>query len=82
MLKFNGFIFFSVPFWHDEYKEHYPSLYNYEIKKENNEYILYNTTIDRKQENFKNLVFHGGPSSTLEYIFTRCFDKLFKKCWI
>jgi hypothetical protein len=66
MLKFNGFIVFSVPFWYDEYKEHYPSLYNYEIKKENNEYILYNTTIDGKQEIFKNLVFHGGPGSTLE----------------
>jgi hypothetical protein len=66
MLKIGGFIIFSVPFIYSDHKEHYPSLYNYEIKKEDDEYLLYNTTIDGKKEVFKNLVFHGGPGSTLE----------------
>ena len=66
MLKDNGFLVFSVPFSYGVHKEHYPSLYDYEIKNINDDYILYNTTIDGKQEIFKDLVFHGGPGSTLE----------------
>ena len=66
MLKKDGFIVFSVPFTYLEHKEHYPSLYRYEIKNENNKYLLYNITKDEKEEIFNNLVFHGGPGSTLE----------------
>ncbi len=77
MLKKGGFIVFSVPFWYDTHLEHYPNLYNYKIIKEenSNNYILLNTTIDGKNEYYNNLIFHGGPGSTLEMrIFS--FDKL------
>jgi SAM-dependent methyltransferase len=69
MLKKGGFIVFSVPFDYGEHKEHYPNLYDYEIKLENDEYVLYNTTIDNKKERFTNLCFHGGPGSVLELRF-------------
>jgi len=66
MLKNGGSIIFSVPFTYGKHIEHFPNLYKYEIKKENDDYILYNTTIDNKKEVFKNLCFHGGPGNVLE----------------
>jgi SAM-dependent methyltransferase len=75
MLKDDGFIIFSVPFVYNETTiEHYPNLYNYKIvyevdgngKDGKGEYILYNRTLDGKYETFRNLIFHGGPGSTLE----------------
>ena len=72
MLKIGGYIIFSVPYSNGEHKEHYPNLYNYEIKNEDNKYILYNTTIDNKIEIFDNLCFHGGPGNVLEM---RIFSK-------
>lgn len=74
MLKNGGFLIFSVPYTNGEHIEHYPNLYNYNIVFDtlNNEYILNNTTIDGKSEQFKNLCFHGGPGSVLEM---RVFSK-------
>jgi len=73
MLKKGGFIVFSVPYNNiGEHIEHYPNLYDYTIKLENNKYILYNTTIDGKSETFNHLCFHGGPGNTLEM---RVFSK-------
>jgi SAM-dependent methyltransferase len=72
MLKNGGFIIFSVPYTHEEHLEHFPNLYKYEIKKEGNDFILYNTTIDNKIEIFNNLCFHGGPGNVLEM---RVFSK-------
>lgn len=75
MLKNGGVIIFSVPFSNDEFIEHiehFPNLYKYEIKKEDNNFVLYNTTIDNKLEIFNNLCFHGGPGNVLEM---RIFSK-------
>jgi SAM-dependent methyltransferase len=66
MLKKGGYLIFSVPFTYNEHIEHFPNLYNYEIKYENDNFILYNTTIDNKKERFENLCFHGGPGNVLE----------------
>lgn len=58
---------FSVPFANKKHIEHYPSLYDYKIlKRDNNEYYLYNKTIDGKEETYENLCFHGGPGNVLE----------------
>lgn len=61
-----GSIIFSVPYSNNEHIEHFPNLYNYTIKNENNKYILYNTTKDNTIEIFNNLCFHGGPGNVLE----------------
>jgi SAM-dependent methyltransferase len=67
MLKNGGYLIFSVPYTNNEHKEHYPNLYDYKIiKNDNNEYILYNTTINNTTEIFDNLCFHGGPGNVLE----------------
>ncbi len=73
ILKPGGFIIFSVPYTHEEHKEHYPNLYNYKIiKNKKGKYVLKNKTIDNKIEKFKKLFFHGGPGSVLEM---RVFSK-------
>jgi len=66
MLKSGGSLIFSVPFTYGSHKEHFPSLYKYTITKNNDNYVLNNTTIDGKSETFTNLCFHGGPGSVLE----------------
>ena len=66
MLKEGGFIVFSVPYTYQKHIEHFPSLYDYNIIYKNNDYILKNKTIDGKEEEFRNLVFHGGPGNILE----------------
>jgi len=72
MLKKGGVLVFSVPFYYGEHIEHFPNLYDYEIKKENEKYVLFNTTIHGDKEVFTNLCFHGGPGNTLEM---RLFSK-------
>ena len=72
LLKCGGSLIFSVPYTSGEHKEHFPNLYDYKIKKENDKYILYNTTIENKIETFNDLCFHGGPGNVLEM---RVFSK-------
>jgi SAM-dependent methyltransferase len=68
-----GYFIFSVPFTNGEHIEHFPNLYKYHLEKnENDEYMLFNTTIDNKIETFTNLCFHGGPGNVLEM---RVFSK-------
>ncbi|MBM4316279.1 MAG: class I SAM-dependent methyltransferase [Deltaproteobacteria bacterium] len=62
----NGILIFSVPYNLQKHYEHFPALYNYQIINQNNNYILYNTTIEEKKEQFTDLIFHGGPGETLE----------------
>lgn len=72
MLKNGGHLIFSVPYTNRQHEEHFPNLYNYEIVKENNEYVLHNTTIDGNKEVFNNLIFHDGPGNNLEMrVFSR-----------
>lgn len=74
MLKPGGFIIFSVPFGigNHVHKEHFPNLFKYTIKRDGDNWILENTTIDGKYEKFTDLVFHGGPGNVLEM---RVFSK-------
>lgn len=66
LLKPNGFVVFGVPHTlDDETIEHFPNLYDYHFTKDNNKIILYNTTIDGKNEIFEDLCFHGGPGDLL-----------------
>lgn len=72
MLKNGGVLIFSVPYTENEHKEHFPNLYKYEIKYENGNFVLYNTTVEGKSEVFDKLCFHGGPGTVLEM---RIFSK-------
>lgn len=67
LLKPQGFVAFSVPFGlAADTKEHFPDLYDFRLVQEAGVWILYNITQTGKKERFDDLVFHGGPGSTLE----------------
>jgi SAM-dependent methyltransferase len=71
LLKPDGVFIFSVPF-SDPGKpevptdEHFPELHDYSIERTNDRYRLQNTTRGGDVQIFDNLVFHGGPGTTLE----------------
>uniref|UniRef100_A0A6C0D193 Methyltransferase type 11 domain-containing protein n=1 Tax=viral metagenome TaxID=1070528 RepID=A0A6C0D193_9ZZZZ len=66
MLKSGGVVIFSVPYNHQEHKEHYPDLFDYKIISNNGNFQLLNTTMDGQKQIFHNLSFHGGPGNVLE----------------
>jgi len=67
ILKKGGALIFSVPFKLDgETVEHYPELHDYSVRKRGDAYVLVNRTADGRLQEYTDLVFHGGPGSTLE----------------
>ena len=67
LLKPNGLLIFTVPFKPSgETEEHFPDLYNFQILKNGDRYLLKNSTKSGQEQTFKDLIFHDGPGSTLE----------------
>lgn len=67
LLKPDGVIIFTVPYTKEAHtREHFPELYDYKLIKEGNRYFLKNRKRDDTEEVFNDLIFHGGPGSTLE----------------
>lgn len=77
LLKPGGVFVFTVPYnrpfepWSDTL-EWYPNLHDYKIEQSDGTYLLHNRTKDGQVETFRDLVFHGGPGTTLEM---RIFSK-------
>jgi len=67
LLKPGGVLVFTVPFSLDaDSVEHFPDLHNWRIEIEDGTHVLLNRTHDGRTQRFTDLVFHGGPGSTLE----------------
>jgi|GEM_PF-249764 len=67
LLKPGGVVIFSVPYLPSDLAiEHFPELYQYEIVESDGQFVLKNTTKDGVEQQFTELVFHGGPGETLE----------------
>jgi SAM-dependent methyltransferase len=67
ILKPDGIFILTVPYGlNSETVEHFPDLNDYTIIEENGSYRLRNVTRSGEVQEFRNLVFHGGPGSTLE----------------
>ena len=67
ILKPGGVFVFSVPFALDgETVEHFPDLADFSIAEENGRWTLRNRTVDGRDQVYTDLVFHGGPGTTLE----------------
>lgn len=67
LLKPTGVMIFSTPYGlQDETWEHFPELHQYELIKRDGGAVLVNTTADGRRQEFRNLIFHGGPGATLE----------------
>jgi hypothetical protein len=67
MLKPGGLFILTVPYTNEkETIEHFPDLYDFTLVKDNETFVLRNKTREGVIQEFRNLVFHGGPGSTLE----------------
>ena len=67
LLKPGGVFVFSVPFsLAVDTVEHFPELHEFRIAEEADGWRLFNRTRDGREQVFDDLVFHGGPGSTLE----------------
>lgn len=68
LLKPGGVMVLTAPFDNAARatKEHFPQLNDFSIVEEDGRRRLYNTRLDGQTEVFDNLIFHGGPGSTLE----------------
>ena len=67
LLKPHGVLIFSVPFTLDpETREHFPELYDYRMVEASGRWRLENRTADGRTQVYTDLIFHGGPGTTLE----------------
>lgn len=67
LLKPGGVMIFTVPYSKEEKTlEHFPELHDYKLIESNGHYTLRNVTKSGAVQIFEDLIFHGGPGSTLE----------------
>ncbi|TAN37729.1 MAG: methyltransferase domain-containing protein [Verrucomicrobia bacterium] len=68
LLKPGGLFLLTVPWvMEGETREHFPDLYDFEVLHSGHpNAVLHNRTADGRQQEFHNLVFHGGAGATLE----------------
>lgn len=69
LLNDKGFLLLTVPYdiKLSQTIERYPDINDFEVLKDSEgEYFLRNTTQSGEQQLYDNLIFHGGPGSTLE----------------
>lgn len=67
MLKPNGALFLTIPYSLEATTiEHFPDLHDFAVTALRDQWVLVNRTQDGRLQTFDNLVFHGGPGSTLE----------------
>ncbi|MCB9913685.1 MAG: class I SAM-dependent methyltransferase [Planctomycetes bacterium] len=73
LLGADGVFVFSVPYaLEGRTREHFPELCDWRIVEEDGRHVLLNTTADGRAQRFEDLVFHGGPGTTLELrVFSR-----------
>lgn len=70
VLKKNGVLILTVPFDERSHTtEHYPAVEEFTITDLNDEWLLVGKTSDGALEVHRNLVFHGGPGTTVEMRF-------------
>jgi SAM-dependent methyltransferase len=67
LLRKGGVLIVSVPYVPaGRTVEHFPDLYDYAIESNGDHHVLLNRTRSGVLQRFENLVFHGGPGTTLE----------------
>jgi SAM-dependent methyltransferase len=67
ILKPGGVFVFSVPYGLDGGTiEHFPDLADFRVTEEKGRWTLHNRAADGREQVYTDLVFHGGPGTTLE----------------
>lgn len=79
LLKPGGVMIFTVPYVEGETREHFSKVREFSVQLEGDEWVLKGTSADGVVEKFKNLTFHGGPGTVVEFrLFGR--DSLERDC--
>jgi SAM-dependent methyltransferase len=67
LLRPGGVFIFTVPFTlADDTVEHFPELHDWRVDECDQRFRVLNTTDDGRAQAFDDVVFHGGPGTTLE----------------
>lgn len=67
LLKPHGVLIFTAPYsLAATTEEHFPDLHDHTVAQLGDQMVLVNRTRDGQVQVFENLIFHGGPGSTLE----------------
>jgi SAM-dependent methyltransferase len=67
LLKPGGRFIFTVPFsLEPDTVEHFPDLHDWTMAEHDGTWRLHNTTAAGERQTFDDLIFHGGPGTTLE----------------
>jgi SAM-dependent methyltransferase len=67
LLKPNGVMVFTVPYSLEATTvEHFPDLHEHTVAQLGEQMVLVNRTREGQVQIFENLIFHGGPGTTLE----------------
>jgi len=79
LLKPGGVMILTVPYVPGETREHFPDVCQFSVEKAEKTWVLVGTTSDGQTRKFKDLTFHGGPGTTVEF---RLFgkDSLLREC--
>ena len=73
LLKPGGKLIFTVPFSLDATtREHFPDLHEWHLAETDGQWRLWNRTAAGQEQLYKDLVFHGGPGTTLEMRLFSC----------
>ncbi|HZP03253.1 MAG TPA: methyltransferase domain-containing protein [Terracidiphilus sp.] len=79
LLKPGGVLILTVPYIEGETAEHFPNVREFSVVRRAGQYVLLGMTPDGRTEEFNDLIFHGGPGTTVEF---RVFgeDALAREC--
>jgi len=79
LLKPGGVMVFTVPYVLGKTVEHFPGTCNFSIQPRSSDWVLLSELADGTIREYRNLIFHGGPGTTVEM---RLFgkDDLLEEC--
>lgn len=67
VLKPGGVMILTVPYTAGKTREHFPDIEKFSVTKQGEEWILDGTTTEGEARTYKDLTFHGGPGTTVEF---------------
>jgi SAM-dependent methyltransferase len=80
LLKPGGVLILTVPYLDGETSEHFPDVRQFSVEPEGRSWVLLGKTSDGLSRKYRDLTFHGGPGTVLEFrVFGK--DSLLRDCY-
>jgi SAM-dependent methyltransferase len=67
LLKPGGLLILTVPYFEGDTVEHFPGTRAFSVFQRNGQWILLSESADGTSKEFTDLIFHGGPGTTVEF---------------